>query len=176
MAAASSPHSLTAGWTPVVTDPSSPGRPPGPRSLHAAAVCHESLFVFGGYDGSRRVNDFHGESPNTVLFAKEGRLTSSSTQSFTSRPGPGGRSSPSDRSGGGRERRSPRERRTAGGTRPAATVTSARGRPRRAPRWPRRARPPARATAMRPWCTGPRSTSSGASTAPAACRTCTAST
>lgn len=31
---------------------------PCPRSLHAAAVCGDSLFVFGGYDGTSRVNDF----------------------------------------------------------------------------------------------------------------------
>jgi len=47
------------GWTVVETDPSSPGRPPCQRSLHASAVLRDSLYVFGGYDGQNRVNDFH---------------------------------------------------------------------------------------------------------------------
>lgn len=47
------------GWTIVETDPNSPGRPPCQRSLHASAVLRDSLYVFGGYDGHNRVNDFH---------------------------------------------------------------------------------------------------------------------
>ena len=34
------------------------GAPPSPRHSHAAVIYHESMFVFGGYDGSYR-NDFH---------------------------------------------------------------------------------------------------------------------
>ncbi|KAL7536201.1 hypothetical protein ACHAWF_005396 [Thalassiosira exigua] len=47
------------GWTSVSTDPASPGRPPCQRSLHAAAVLRDSMYVFGGYDGLNRVNDFY---------------------------------------------------------------------------------------------------------------------
>ncbi len=35
------------------------GRPPCQRSLHAAAVYENFLLLFGGYDGSQRVNDLH---------------------------------------------------------------------------------------------------------------------
>ena len=31
---------------------------PGPRFCHVAAVYKNSMFVFGGYDGSSRLNDF----------------------------------------------------------------------------------------------------------------------
>lgn len=47
------------GWTHVSTNPSTPGRPPCQRSLHAAAVLNDSMYVFGGYDGLNRVNDFY---------------------------------------------------------------------------------------------------------------------
>ena len=47
------------GWTNVSTDSSTLGRPPCQRSLHAAAVVHDSMYVFGGYDGLNRVNDFY---------------------------------------------------------------------------------------------------------------------
>jgi len=35
------------------------GSPPRQRSLHAGIVVGDSLYVFGGYDGSNRVNDFY---------------------------------------------------------------------------------------------------------------------
>jgi N-acetylneuraminic acid mutarotase len=47
------------GWSVVNTDPLAPGRPPCQRSLHAAAVLRDSMFIFGGYDGQNRVNDFY---------------------------------------------------------------------------------------------------------------------
>jgi len=36
--------------------------PPCPRSLHSASVLNGVLYVFGGYDGQARVNDFHAFS------------------------------------------------------------------------------------------------------------------
>lgn len=47
------------GWTQVSTNPATSGRPPCQRSLHAAAVLRDSLYVFGGYDGLHRVNDLY---------------------------------------------------------------------------------------------------------------------
>lgn len=38
------------------------GSPPCQRSLHAAAVLNGAMYVFGGYDGQTRVNDFHSFS------------------------------------------------------------------------------------------------------------------
>jgi len=35
------------------------GVPPCQRSLHAAAVWTNSLYIFGGYDGTQRINDLH---------------------------------------------------------------------------------------------------------------------
>mmetsp|Transcript_8966 Transcript_8966/g.15580 ORF Transcript_8966/g.15580 Transcript_8966/m.15580 type:complete len:685 (-) Transcript_8966:243-2297(-) len=53
-------HSLhREGWTHVPTDPSTLGRTPCQRSLHAAAVLRDSMYIFGGYDGLNRVNDFY---------------------------------------------------------------------------------------------------------------------
>ncbi|KAI9909228.1 hypothetical protein PsorP6_014696 [Peronosclerospora sorghi] len=34
------------------------GQPPGPRFCHVGAVYDSSLVIFGGYDGSNRLNDF----------------------------------------------------------------------------------------------------------------------
>ena len=34
------------------------GQPPGHRFCHVAVVHNESMYVFGGYDGSNRLNDF----------------------------------------------------------------------------------------------------------------------
>lgn len=42
-------------WLPV----RSLGAPPRQRSLHSGAVVGDALYVFGGYDGGSRVNDFH---------------------------------------------------------------------------------------------------------------------
>lgn len=47
------------GWTQVSINLATSGRPPCQRSLHAAAVLRDSLYVFGGYDGLHRVNDLH---------------------------------------------------------------------------------------------------------------------
>uniref|UniRef100_A0A7S2PDR2 BTB domain-containing protein n=1 Tax=Leptocylindrus danicus TaxID=163516 RepID=A0A7S2PDR2_9STRA len=38
---------------------SSSGAAPCQRSLHSAAVVNNAMYVFGGYEGQRRVNDFH---------------------------------------------------------------------------------------------------------------------
>jgi len=46
------------GWVTVPLSPKT-SSPPCQRSLHAAAVVHDSLYVFGGYDGQHRVNDFY---------------------------------------------------------------------------------------------------------------------
>ena len=35
------------------------GAPPRVRSLHVGIVLQDALYIFGGYDGSNRVNDFH---------------------------------------------------------------------------------------------------------------------
>lgn len=37
----------------------SSGPPPRVRSLHVGIVLNDGLYIFGGYDGSNRVNDFH---------------------------------------------------------------------------------------------------------------------
>ena len=43
-------------WCSVVVNS---GDSPCQRSLHVAAVYNKKLFLFGGYDGSNRVNDFY---------------------------------------------------------------------------------------------------------------------
>jgi N-acetylneuraminic acid mutarotase len=35
------------------------GTPPSPRDRHCAVVYNDAFYVFGGFDGSARVNDFH---------------------------------------------------------------------------------------------------------------------
>lgn len=52
-------HRATAGWAEV--EPTN-GIPPSARSLHSAALFNGVMYVFGGYDGSQRVNSFHGYS------------------------------------------------------------------------------------------------------------------
>lgn len=42
-------------WTPVKYT----GIPPRQRSLHVGIVVNDCLWIFGGYDGSNRVNDFY---------------------------------------------------------------------------------------------------------------------
>jgi len=44
----------TLKWSPVQTR----GSPPGHRFCHTAVIHHDSMFVFGGYDGANRLNDF----------------------------------------------------------------------------------------------------------------------
>lgn len=44
----------TCKWSPV----QAMGTPPGHRFCHVAVVHNESMYVFGGYDGSNRLNDF----------------------------------------------------------------------------------------------------------------------
>ena len=46
-------------WMTVQTSPTSLGAPPCLRSLHVGSVMKGKMYVFGGYDGSNRVNDFH---------------------------------------------------------------------------------------------------------------------
>ncbi len=45
------------------------GQPPCQRSLHAAAVWNNSMFIFGGYDGQQRVNDLHSFDFNTSTWS-----------------------------------------------------------------------------------------------------------
>lgn len=55
-----SPTNLNSGWSVVEsTRGVAGGAPPCQRSLHAAAVLNDCMYVFGGYDGHARVNDFH---------------------------------------------------------------------------------------------------------------------
>ena len=55
-----SPSQAASGWSVVTTTPGS--LPPCPRSLHSAAILNGSMYVFGGYNGQARVNDFHSYS------------------------------------------------------------------------------------------------------------------
>eukprot|EP00594_Rhizosolenia_setigera_P021143 CAMPEP_0178980024 /NCGR_PEP_ID=MMETSP0789-20121207/26237_1 /TAXON_ID=3005 /ORGANISM="Rhizosolenia setigera, Strain CCMP 1694" /LENGTH=793 /DNA_ID=CAMNT_0020670333 /DNA_START=181 /DNA_END=2560 /DNA_ORIENTATION=- len=50
------------GWTNVRVETSRSDPPPCQRSLHSAAVYDGAIYVFGGYDGQTRVNDFHSFS------------------------------------------------------------------------------------------------------------------
>jgi hypothetical protein len=57
--------STLTGWSEVQVSQEPGGGhsvPPSPRSLHAAAVLNGVMYVFGGYDGSQRVNTFHAFS------------------------------------------------------------------------------------------------------------------
>ena len=49
-------HPTLTGWNTVETKG---GIAPCQRSLHTTAVLDNSLFIFGGYDGQSRINDFH---------------------------------------------------------------------------------------------------------------------
>jgi len=57
------PPTLSLGWSRVALGPKPPGQPleqsPCQRSLHVAATTDEKLYIFGGYDGENRVNDFY---------------------------------------------------------------------------------------------------------------------
>lgn len=46
-------------WTNVNCPQDGPTGPPCQRSLHVASVLKDKLYVFGGYDGQNRVNDFY---------------------------------------------------------------------------------------------------------------------
>mmetsp|Transcript_13575 Transcript_13575/g.31683 ORF Transcript_13575/g.31683 Transcript_13575/m.31683 type:complete len:551 (-) Transcript_13575:450-2102(-) len=46
-------------WTNVACPQDGPTGPPCQRSLHVASVLKDKIFVFGGYDGQNRVNDFY---------------------------------------------------------------------------------------------------------------------
>lgn len=53
------------GWSQVDLGREPGGAPsivPSPRSLHAGAVLNGALYIFGGYDGTQRVNTFHAFS------------------------------------------------------------------------------------------------------------------
>jgi len=50
---------VASGWSEV---DHTGGTPPSARSLHAGALLNGILYVFGGYDGSQRVNTFHAFS------------------------------------------------------------------------------------------------------------------
>lgn len=58
-----SDEDIHSGWAVVeVMDGEAGGAPPCERSLHAAAVLNGNLYVFGGYEGHERINDFHAFS------------------------------------------------------------------------------------------------------------------
>lgn len=53
------------GWSQVDLAREPGGAPsvaPSPRSLHAGAVLNGAMYIFGGYDGTQRVNTFHAFS------------------------------------------------------------------------------------------------------------------
>jgi hypothetical protein len=53
------------GWSQVEMAREPGGAPsiaPSPRSLHAGAVLNGAMYIFGGYDGTQRVNTFHAFS------------------------------------------------------------------------------------------------------------------
>ena len=55
--------SPSSGWSDVELTPDGGGGiPPSARSLHAAALLNGIMYVFGGYDGTQRVNTFHAFS------------------------------------------------------------------------------------------------------------------
>jgi hypothetical protein len=35
------------------------GTPPEPRANHSSAVVDEKVFIFGGWNGTKRLNDIH---------------------------------------------------------------------------------------------------------------------
>ena len=45
--------------SPPASQVKSTGAPPRQRSLHVGICLHDALYIFGGYDGSNRVNDFY---------------------------------------------------------------------------------------------------------------------
>jgi len=47
------------GWSKVECVPDSEHIKPCQRSLHVAAILNDCMYIFGGYDGSNRVNDFY---------------------------------------------------------------------------------------------------------------------
>jgi hypothetical protein len=51
-------------WSVVVPAPGG-HPPPSPRDRHVGVVYKRSFYVFGGFDGSQRVNDFMGFSLDT---------------------------------------------------------------------------------------------------------------
>ena len=51
-------HFPTKRW--INLRPNEPGSAPSPRDRHTAVVYNNSLYVFGGFDGSSKKNDFHG--------------------------------------------------------------------------------------------------------------------
>ena len=51
-------------WSPVI--PSNPQNAPSPRDRHVSVVYQNSLFIFGGFDGTSRVNDFYQFDFNTM--------------------------------------------------------------------------------------------------------------
>jgi N-acetylneuraminic acid mutarotase len=48
------------GWSHV--EPGTDGAPPSSRSLHSAALLNGSIYIFGGYSGTERVNSFFAYS------------------------------------------------------------------------------------------------------------------
>ncbi|RLN69366.1 hypothetical protein BBJ29_000237 [Phytophthora kernoviae] len=50
-------HSSSQSWVAIPCE--NPSAAPCHRSLHVCAVRQDSLYIFGGYDGSNRINDFY---------------------------------------------------------------------------------------------------------------------
>ena len=68
------------GWSRVCpTLQEGPHAPPCQRSLHVAAVLKDQMFIFGGYDGSNRVNDF-------CASLRHARVTSSLSRELATPP------------------------------------------------------------------------------------------
>jgi len=58
------------------------GEPPRLRSLHVGIVVNDGLYIFGGYDGSNRVNDFYKFD---FKFAEWSRITSAASSGPSAR-------------------------------------------------------------------------------------------
>ena len=48
------PKQLSSNWNYIESE----GKVPSPRSLHIGFVIDDAFYVFGGYDGTHRTNDF----------------------------------------------------------------------------------------------------------------------
>jgi hypothetical protein len=81
----SSTFMSSSSWTIVSTETraSGEGSPPCPRSLHSAAVIGDDMYIFGGYDGSSRLNDFYSFSFREMIWSP---ITSSSSSSSPPSP------------------------------------------------------------------------------------------
>ena len=62
LAQPASPTNAANGWSVVPVNNTQGSTPPCVRSLHSAAVLNGNLYIFGGYNGQARVNDFYAFS------------------------------------------------------------------------------------------------------------------